>query len=66
MRIVIKFIVGQNPQLPNIGSVHNRFLHNLRLRLVPNGLLLGLNKITSVFGIFSDLFICSEAKGKLF
>ena len=47
MRIAVKYIVGQYPQLPNISSVHNRFLHNLRLRLVPNGLLLGLNKITS-------------------
>ena len=66
MRIAVKYIVGQYPQLPNISSVHNRFLHSLRLRLVPNGLLLGLYKITSFFGIFSDLFICTEAKGKLF
>ena len=39
--------------------VYNCFLHNLSLRSVSNCLFLGLNKITSVFATFDDIYLHS-------
>ena len=39
--------------------VYNRFLLNLSLRSVSNCVFLGLNKITSVFATFNDIYLYS-------